>query len=61
MLAQRLFARSAQRLGASPIARNAARRNYSSETGKQFTGAEDNAFNRERAHIKEHAAQSGGE
>lgn len=34
------------------------RRNYSSET-KQFAGAEDNEFNRERARMNEHAAESG--
>ncbi|KAF2205109.1 COX6A-domain-containing protein [Delitschia confertaspora ATCC 74209] len=60
MFGQRVLFRSAQRFGASPVARNAVRRQkYSSEAGKQFTGAEDNEFNRERARIQEHAAESG--
>lgn len=58
MLAQRMLARSSQRLG---LARAPLRRRmYSSESPKQFAGAEDNEFNRERARIAEHAAESGG-
>ncbi|PSN70058.1 mitochondrial cytochrome c oxidase subunit VIa [Corynespora cassiicola Philippines] len=57
MLAQRMLARSSQRLG---LARAPLRRRmYSSESPKQFAGAEDNEFNRERARIAEHAAESG--
>ncbi|KAH7126736.1 cytochrome c oxidase, subunit VIa [Dendryphion nanum] len=57
MLAQRMLYRSTARLG---LARTAiVRRNYSSETPKQFAGTEDNEFNRERAHANEHAAESG--
>ncbi|KAF2176174.1 COX6A-domain-containing protein [Zopfia rhizophila CBS 207.26] len=57
MFAQRVLYRSTQRLG---LARTAIRRRmYSSEAPKQFTGAEDNEFNRERARIKAHAAESG--
>ncbi|KAF2477311.1 COX6A-domain-containing protein [Lindgomyces ingoldianus] len=57
MFPQRVLFRSTQRLG---LARTAfRRRQYSSEAPKQFTGAEDNEFNRERARIQEHAAESG--
>lgn len=58
MSASRVLVRSTQRLGLAraPIRR----RMYSSESPKQFAGAENNEFNRERAHIKEHAAESGG-
>lgn len=62
MFAQRALARAAPRY--APLVRaplRSSRRNYSSEKGKQFAGAEDNEFNRERAHIEEHAAASGGE
>lgn len=58
MLAQRAFIRSSQRLSS---ARAPVRRNYSSEPPKQFVGAEDNEFNRERARQEAHAAESGGE
>ncbi|KAF2021732.1 COX6A-domain-containing protein [Aaosphaeria arxii CBS 175.79] len=57
MFAQRMMFRSSQRFG---VARSALRRrNYSSESPKQFAGAEDNEFNRERAKIAEHAGESG--
>jgi len=55
MLPQRLFLR-AQRAG---IARAPLRRPYSQSTGG-FQGAQDNAFNRERAAVKAHAAGSSG-
>lgn len=57
MLAQRALVRSAQRLGRAraPLRR----RPYSSETERQFIGAEDNEFNRERARMNDHAAESG--
>jgi hypothetical protein len=59
MFATRALMRSRAQLGLAraPIRR----RMYSSETPKQFAGAEDNEFNRERARIAEHAAESGGE
>ena len=59
MFAQRAIARARPQLGLAraPIRR----RMYSSESPKQFAGAEDNEFNRERARIAEHAAESGGE
>jgi hypothetical protein len=61
MFAQRALARSTPRLG--QVARAPARqtRKYSSESPKRFAGGEDNEFNRERARIQEHAAESGGE
>jgi hypothetical protein len=57
MLAQRalLRARPQLALARAPVRR----RMYSSETPKQFAGAEDNEFNRERARIAEHAGESG--
>ncbi|KAF2643445.1 mitochondrial cytochrome c oxidase subunit VIa [Massarina eburnea CBS 473.64] len=57
MFAQRAFVRSTPRFGLvrAPIRR----RPYSSEPPKQFVGAEDNEFNRERARIEVHAAESG--
>ena len=59
MFAQRVLARSSPRLALrrAPLRT----RNYSSESPKQFAGAEDNEFNRERAAIQAHAAESGGE
>jgi cytochrome c oxidase subunit 6a len=58
MFTQRALARSAPRVR---LARAPARRRmYSSESPKQFAGAEDNEFNRERARIQEHAEESGG-
>lgn len=59
MFAQRALMRARPQLG---LARAPVRRRmYSSESPKQFAGAEDNEFNRERARIAEHAAESGGE
>ena len=63
MFAQRVLARNAPRMAlrtqraATPL--RAGKRNYSSESPKQFAGAEDNEFNRERARIAEHAYESG--
>jgi hypothetical protein len=63
MFAARTVARAAPRqaLARAPVRApaRAGRRNYSSESPKQFAGAEDNEFNRERAHIAQHAAESG--
>jgi cytochrome c oxidase subunit 6a len=64
MFAQRVLARQAPRMAlraqrtATPL-RASRTRNYSSESPKQFAGAEDNEFNRERARIEEHAYESG--
>ncbi|KAF2000795.1 cytochrome c oxidase-like protein subunit VIa [Amniculicola lignicola CBS 123094] len=57
MFNARVLARTTPRtaLARAPLRR----RMYSSEHGKTFSGAEDNEFNRERARIKEHAAESG--
>ena len=55
MFPQRAIAR------ASPLLRTAFRRHYSAPAGESgFTGAADNAFNRERAAVKHHAAESSG-
>jgi cytochrome c oxidase subunit 6a len=59
MFAQRVIARSTPRMAISRAPLRAGRRNYSSESPKQFAGAEDNEFNRERARIAEHGAESG--
>jgi cytochrome c oxidase subunit 6a len=64
MFAQRVLARSAPRMAlrtqrAAPLRAARTTRNYSSESPKQFAGAEDNEFNRERARIAEHAYESG--
>jgi cytochrome c oxidase subunit 6a len=65
MFAQRVLARSAPRMAlrtqrAAPLRTGrTTSRNYSSESPKQFAGAEDNEFNRERARIAEHAYESG--
>lgn len=62
MLPQRAILRSSQQALCSArqvTARSAGRRWYSaSET--TFTGAQDNAFNRERAAVKAHAAATSG-
>jgi cytochrome c oxidase subunit 6a len=58
MFARRVLARTTPRTALRTPLR-ASRRNYSSESPKQFSGAEDNEFNRERARIAEHAYESG--
>jgi hypothetical protein len=59
MFAARTVARAAPRQALARAPARAGRRNYSSESPKQFAGTEDNEFNRERAHIAQHAAESG--
>jgi cytochrome c oxidase subunit 6a len=59
MLSQRALSRSTQLLGRRMIARTAPRRNYSAAK-VDLKGAQDNAFNRERAAVKQHAADSSG-
>ena len=59
MFAQRIIARSSPRMALARAPLRTSRRTYSSEAPKQFAGAEDNEFNRERARIAEHAAESG--
>lgn len=59
MIAQRIAARSTPRVALARAPLRATRRTYSSESPKQFTGAENNEFNLERARIAEHAGESG--
>ena len=59
MFAARTAARQAPRMALGRAPARAGRRNYSSESPKQFAGAEDNEFNRERARIQEHGGESG--
>ncbi|KAF1913581.1 cytochrome c oxidase, subunit VIa [Ampelomyces quisqualis] len=58
MFARSILARTTPRIAPRTPLR-AGRRNYSTESPKQFSGAEDNEFNRERARIAEHAYKSG--
>lgn len=44
----------------SPILRQLGRRQLSGAGEKGFQGAADNAFNRERAAVKDHAAATSG-
>jgi cytochrome c oxidase subunit 6a len=59
MFAARTVARSTPRMALPRAPARVGRRNYSSESPKQFAGAEDNEFNRERAHIAQHGGESG--
>jgi hypothetical protein len=59
MFAARTAFRAAPRQALARAPARAGRRNYSSESPKQFAGAEDNEFNRERARIAEHGGESG--
>lgn len=59
MFAARAAARQTPRMALARAPARAGRRNYSSESPKQFAGAEDNEFNRERARIAEHGGESG--
>ncbi|KAF1811075.1 putative cytochrome c oxidase subunit VIa [Eremomyces bilateralis CBS 781.70] len=59
MLSQQLVARSARAVARStrqPAVRSAGRRQYSG--AQKFEGAQDNAFNRERAAVKQHASET---
>jgi cytochrome c oxidase subunit 6a len=44
----------------SPAIRTPFQRRFASTEGSAFTGAEDNAFNRERKAVKDHAAATSG-
>jgi cytochrome c oxidase subunit 6a len=55
---QRALIRSARPIG-RPIGRFARRRPYSTEK-IELQGVEDNAFNRERLAVKQHAAETSG-
>ena len=59
MFAQRFLTRSTQRMAFGRTPPRAGRRNYSSEAPQEFVGAENNEFNRERARIAAHGAESG--
>jgi len=59
MFAQRFLIRSTQRMAFGRTPPRAGRRNYSSEAPQEFVGAENNEFNRERARIAAHGAESG--
>ncbi|KAF2625952.1 COX6A-domain-containing protein [Macroventuria anomochaeta] len=59
MFAARVAARQTPRMALARAPARAGRRNYSSESPKQFAGTEDNEFNRERARIQEHGGESG--
>lgn len=64
MLSQRLMSRLSQRAGQqlrSTPARSAVQRRFASTEGKTLKGVPDNAFNRERANVKAHAAATSGE
>ena len=65
MLAQRLVLRAnapLSRCTGSPILRHTLQRRLASSGGQPpLTGAADNAFNRERLAVKQHAAESSGE
>ena len=57
MLSQRALLGAARRLPTQ--IRQPVQRRWASST-EQFTGAQDNAFNRERAAVKAHAGESAG-
>lgn len=57
MFSQRLVSRAAVQLR-TPATRQAFQKRFAS--GQQFEGAADNAFNRERANVKAHAASTSG-
>ncbi|KAH7386152.1 cytochrome c oxidase subunit VIa [Cadophora sp. MPI-SDFR-AT-0126] len=59
MLPQRTMLRTSQRFAAqlrSPAIRTPFQRRFASTESSAFHGAEDNAFNRERKAVKDHAA-----
>ena len=63
MFPQRSLLRSSQRFASqlrSPAIRTPFQRRLASTEGSAFTGAEDNAFNRERKAVKDHAAATSG-
>jgi hypothetical protein len=60
MLAQRLAARSVQRLAAHRAPVRAINRRYATSTEESGVKLPDNAFNREREAVRAHAGQSAG-
>lgn len=59
MFPQRTLLRTSQRFLRAPALRRTTQRRAAS-TESSFTGAEDNAFNRERKAVKDHAAATSG-
>jgi hypothetical protein len=63
MFPQRAMIRTSQRFASqlrSPAIRTPFQRRFASSEGSGFTGAQDNAFNRERKAVKDHAAATSG-
>jgi len=63
MFPQRTALRASQRFAAqlrSPAIRTPFQRRFASTESSAFHGAEDNAFNRERQAVKDHAAATSG-
>jgi len=63
MFPQRAMLRTSQRFAAqlrSPTLRSSFQRRFASSESSGFHGAEDNAFNRERQAVKDHAAATSG-
>jgi hypothetical protein len=63
MFPQRTMLRSSQRFAfqlRSPAVRTPFQRRFASTESSGFVGAEDNAFNRERKAVKDHAAATSG-
>jgi cytochrome c oxidase subunit 6a len=63
MFPQRAMIRTSQRFASqvrSPAIRTPFQRRFASTEGSAFTGAEDNAFNRERKAVKDHAVATSG-
>lgn len=64
MIYQRLVQRTVSRSAYQPptrLFRNTFQRRFASSGEPPLTGAADNAFNRERRAVKQHAAASSGE
>ena len=63
MIPQRTILRASQRAGQplrSPVLRSTIQRHFASGEGVKLTGPADNAFNRERQAVKQHAAATSG-
>jgi hypothetical protein len=63
MFPQRTMLRTSQRFASqlrSPAVRTPFQRRFASTESSGFVGAEDNAFNRERKAVKDHAAATSG-
>ena len=63
MIPQRTILRASERAGQplrSPVLRSTIQRRFASGEGVKLTGPADNAFNRERQAVKQHAAATSG-